>query len=64
MDRCGPLKNVTIGINKRTGQSKGYAFVEFDDRRDAEDAYERYWQQFGSHSKKGIIQFYSTLTVA
>ncbi len=59
MDRCGPLKNVTIGINKRTGQSKGYAFVEFEDRRDAEDAYERYRQQ-----KEKKDKTLSILTVA
>jgi len=41
-ERCGPIRNVTVGVNKRTGQSKGYAFVEFEDRRDAEDAFERF----------------------
>jgi len=40
--KCGRLRNVTVGINKRTGQSKGYGFVEFEHRRDAEDAYERF----------------------
>jgi len=41
-ERCGRLKSVTIGINKRSGQSGGYAFVEFDDRRDAEEAFEKF----------------------
>jgi len=41
-ERCGRLRNVTVGINRRTGQSKGHAFVEFEDRRDAEDAFERF----------------------
>jgi RNA recognition motif-containing protein len=40
-DRCGRLRNVTVGINRRTGQSKGYAFIEYENRRDAEEAMER-----------------------
>eukprot|EP01119_Soliformovum_irregulare_P004946 TRINITY_DN16164_c0_g1_i1.p1 TRINITY_DN16164_c0_g1~~TRINITY_DN16164_c0_g1_i1.p1 ORF type:complete len:224 (-),score=40.11 TRINITY_DN16164_c0_g1_i1:134-805(-) len=47
--RCGRLRHVVVGFNKRTNQSKGYAFVEFEDRRDAEDAYER----FNNHSIEG-----------
>ena len=41
-ERCGPIRNITVGFNRRTGQSKGYAFVEFEHRRDAEDAFDRY----------------------
>jgi len=40
-ERYGHVKEITIGINKRTGQSKGYAFVMFLDRRDAETAFEK-----------------------
>ncbi|KAH3764524.1 RNA-binding motif protein, X-linked 2 [Pelomyxa schiedti] len=41
-ERCGAVKNVTVGMNKQTGQSKCYAFVEFEDRRDAADALAKY----------------------
>eukprot|EP01089_Gocevia_fonbrunei_P013665 TRINITY_DN354_c0_g1_i1.p1 TRINITY_DN354_c0_g1~~TRINITY_DN354_c0_g1_i1.p1 ORF type:complete len:299 (+),score=59.38 TRINITY_DN354_c0_g1_i1:136-1032(+) len=41
-DRYGRIKKITIGMNKRTGQSGGYAFVEFCDRRDAEDVFEKF----------------------
>eukprot|EP01092_Planopodium_desertum_P016250 TRINITY_DN8_c0_g1_i1.p1 TRINITY_DN8_c0_g1~~TRINITY_DN8_c0_g1_i1.p1 ORF type:complete len:132 (-),score=4.11 TRINITY_DN8_c0_g1_i1:3-398(-) len=42
MERCGPVVNIVVGINKRTGESKGYAFVEFTERKDAEEAYNKY----------------------
>jgi len=42
MERCGRVKSVTVGVNTNTGQSKGYGFVEFEDRRDAEEAFEKY----------------------
>eukprot|EP01111_Echinosteliopsis_oligospora_P001144 TRINITY_DN1157_c0_g1_i1.p1 TRINITY_DN1157_c0_g1~~TRINITY_DN1157_c0_g1_i1.p1 ORF type:complete len:275 (+),score=41.77 TRINITY_DN1157_c0_g1_i1:29-853(+) len=40
--RVGKLRNVTVGFNRRTGQSKGYAFVDYYDRREAEEAFDRY----------------------
>lgn len=40
-ERCGRLRNITVGINRKTGQSKGYAFIEFESRKDAEDAMDR-----------------------
>lgn len=42
--KCGRVNNVTIGVNKKTGQSLGYAFVEFAERRDAEDAFDRFYR--------------------
>jgi len=40
--KSGPIKNVTMGIHPRTGESRGYAFVEYDRRVDAEDAMSRW----------------------
>jgi len=42
MEHCGRVKSVTVGVNTHTGQSKGYGFVEFEDRKDAEEAVEKY----------------------
>ena len=42
MSRVGPVRSLNLGVNRRTGQSKGYAFVEFEDRRDAEEAFRKY----------------------
>jgi RNA recognition motif-containing protein len=42
MERFGRVKFVKVGFNQRTGQSKGYAFVEFEHRRDAEEAFYKY----------------------
>jgi RNA recognition motif-containing protein len=42
MDRVGRVKRVIIGQDKRTGRSRGFAFVEFETRKDAEYAYDKY----------------------
>ncbi|KAL7063893.1 hypothetical protein AAHC03_05287 [Spirometra sp. Aus1] len=36
--KYGHLLDVTVPVNFHTGRPKGFAFVEFEDRRDAEDA--------------------------
>ncbi|CAB4407210.1 unnamed protein product [Rhizophagus irregularis] len=36
----GRLRKVTVQIDHYTGRNKGFAFVEFEDRRDAEDAFD------------------------
>jgi len=41
-EKFGPVKLCTVGVNKKTGQSMGYCFISFEDRRDAEDAYDKY----------------------
>lgn len=35
---CGRLAKVTVPIDRITGRNKGFAFVEFEDRKDAEKA--------------------------
>jgi len=42
MTKVGRVKTVTVGVTRRTGQSKGYGFVEFENRQDAEVAFEKY----------------------
>eukprot|EP00033_Pygsuia_biforma_P001879 GCRY01002100.1.p1 GENE.GCRY01002100.1~~GCRY01002100.1.p1 ORF type:complete len:235 (-),score=6.61 GCRY01002100.1:202-882(-) len=37
--RYGRVIKITIGRNKLNGQSRGYGFVEFENRRDAEEAF-------------------------
>ncbi|EGC29055.1 hypothetical protein DICPUDRAFT_23957, partial [Dictyostelium purpureum] len=37
--KFGPLVNINVGFDKRTGQSKGYAFVEFENKADADAAF-------------------------
>jgi len=38
----GRLKRITVPLDNRTHNNKGFAFIEFEDRRDAEDAYDKY----------------------
>eukprot|EP00002_Diphylleia_rotans_P016718 TRINITY_DN324_c0_g1_i23.p1 TRINITY_DN324_c0_g1~~TRINITY_DN324_c0_g1_i23.p1 ORF type:complete len:203 (+),score=19.26 TRINITY_DN324_c0_g1_i23:61-669(+) len=35
----GKLRSAMVGINRRTGESKGFGFIDFEDRRDAEEAF-------------------------
>ena len=35
---CGPLKNVTLSLDRRTGYAKGYALIEFSSENDASTA--------------------------
>jgi len=37
--RVGKIENVTIGINRATGQHKGHAFVQFAHHEDAQEAH-------------------------
>ncbi|CAH1765400.1 3434_t:CDS:2 [Entrophospora sp. SA101] len=41
-ERYGRLRKVTVQLDNYTGRNKGFAFVEFEDRKDAEDAYDKY----------------------
>lgn len=38
-EKCGKVLNVTLGTNRRTGMSQCYAFVKYETRRDAEEAF-------------------------
>ena len=39
--QCGPLRSCELVKNRQTGQSRGYAFVEFQSDLDAEEAIKR-----------------------
>ncbi|KNC77044.1 hypothetical protein, variant [Sphaeroforma arctica JP610] len=39
-DRYGRIASLTVTYDRETGQNKGFAFVTFEDRRDAEDAFD------------------------
>ncbi|KAJ3091384.1 hypothetical protein HK102_000745, partial [Quaeritorhiza haematococci] len=42
-DLCEPhgrIRSITLPIDRQTSNNKGFAFVQFEDRRDAEDFYE------------------------
>ncbi|KAI8921855.1 hypothetical protein DFJ77DRAFT_1055 [Powellomyces hirtus] len=41
-DRYGRLRSVSVPTDRFTGRNKGFAFVTFEDRRDAEDAKNKY----------------------
>merc|ERR1712137_421700 len=43
--KMGEIETVTIGMNHKTGQPKGHAFVQFRHPRDAQDTY----RQFQDH---------------
>jgi transformer-2 protein len=42
MERFGRLRKITIPIDRFTHRNRGFGFVEFEERRDAEDAMEKY----------------------
>eukprot|EP01135_Chromosphaera_perkinsii_P009941 Nk52_evm34s1967 gene=Nk52_evmTU34s1967 len=39
---CGKVDAITLRVDERTGLNKGFAFVNFVEKRDAEEAFERY----------------------
>ncbi|TPX72372.1 hypothetical protein SpCBS45565_g00459 [Spizellomyces sp. 'palustris'] len=41
-DRYGRLRSVSVPFDRFTGRNKGFAFVAYEDRRDAEDAKNKY----------------------
>lgn len=42
MERFGPLRKVTIPMERFSRRNRGFGFVEFEERRDAEDAMQKY----------------------
>lgn len=40
--KFGPIVKVTVVIDQYTGRNKGFAFVEYEERKDAEEALEQY----------------------
>lgn len=40
--RFGKLRKITLPMDRFTGRNRGFAFVEFEERRDAEDAFAKY----------------------
>ncbi|KAI8368159.1 uncharacterized protein BYT42DRAFT_120120 [Radiomyces spectabilis] len=41
-ERYGRLAKVTVPMDAITGKNKGFSFIEFEDRRDAEDAFDKF----------------------
>ena len=40
--KFGRLKHVKVGVDRHSGRSLGYGFVEFENRKDAEEAFKKY----------------------
>lgn len=41
-ERYGRIRKVTVPMDRFTRRNRGFAFVEFEDRRDAEDAFHKF----------------------
>ncbi|KAI8885043.1 RNA-binding domain-containing protein [Backusella circina FSU 941] len=41
-ERYGPVKSITVPMDVVTNKNKGFAFVEFEERQDAEEAYSKF----------------------
>jgi RNA recognition motif-containing protein len=41
-ERFGKLRSVSVPIDRYTRRNRGFAFVDFEVRQDAEDAYNKY----------------------
>lgn len=41
-ERYGRIRKITVPMDRFTRRNKGFAFVEYEDRRDAEDAFHKY----------------------
>ncbi len=39
--RFGPIKNISLGMDRFTNRSRGFGFLTFENRADAEKAYEK-----------------------
>eukprot|EP01133_Synstelium_polycarpum_P016174 gene16174-19251_t len=40
--KFGPVANINVGFDRVTGHNKGYGFVEFENKADADEAYKMY----------------------
>jgi len=41
-ERFGRIKNISVPIDRITRRNKGFAFIDFEQKLDAEDAYYKY----------------------